>query len=185
MIRDFDEMSQLFSQMDRTFESMQDGTSFGTYGTPMLEGDHAVMRDGDRPRVLESDRTEMRDDQPRNGQHRDNRTLDGRRSGREGMTNLVAEDGEYVFIMDLPGYETEEIDLVFHEGVLKISRSTELTDETETTSVRHSRRTNESVRIPGEVDVENIDASYHDGVLEVSLPMLEADADDGHVIDLR
>jgi HSP20 family protein len=133
MMRNFDDMSQMFEQMDRMIDQMRSGTM----------------------------------------------------GGMDSMTNLVEEDDEYVFVMDLPGFETEEIDLVYHDGHLKISAVTEIDEESEHASLRHSRSVTETVSIPGEIEVEDIEASYHNGVLEVHLPILEGSIDDGHHIDVR
>ena len=112
--------------------------------------------------------------------------LEGRTTGGvESMTNLHEADDTYVFVMDLPGFETDEIDLTYHDGHLQISATTEVSEESETSYVRHSRSTNETVAIPGEIDVEGIEASYRNGVLEVTLPMLEGQRDVGHDIDIR
>jgi HSP20 family protein len=112
--------------------------------------------------------------------------LEGRTTGGVGsMTNLHEEDDGFVFVMDLPGFERDEIGLVYHDGHLEISASTEISEESETSFVRHSRSTNETVAIPGDVDVEGIEASYRNGVLEVALPMLDGDRDHGHEIDVR
>jgi HSP20 family protein len=105
--------------------------------------------------------------------------------GLDSMTNLHEDDEGFVFVMDLPGFERDEIGLVYHDGHLEISASTEVSEESETSFVRHSRSTNETVAIPGDVDVENVEASYRNGVLEVSLPLLEGDSDRGHDIDIR
>lgn len=112
--------------------------------------------------------------------------LEGRTSdGVESMTNLHENDDGLVFVMDLPGFERDEIDLVYHDGHLEISASTEISEESDTSFVRHSRSTNETVAIPGDVDVEAIEAAYRNGVLEVTLPLLEGERDVGHDIDVR
>ncbi|WP_323674549.1 Hsp20/alpha crystallin family protein [Halorubellus sp. PRR65] len=112
--------------------------------------------------------------------------LEGRTTdGIERTTSLHEEDDMYVFVMDLPGFETDEIDLVYHDGHLEISAVTETSEESEQSYVRHSRSTTETVSIPGEIDVEGIEASYHNGVLEVTLPTLEGERDLGHDIDIR
>lgn len=150
-----------FNEMNRMFEEMD----------RMLDGMWMDRTFGDRTPMLEGRSTPM---------------LEGRSTdGTEHMTNLHEEDDMYVFVMDLPGYETEEIDLVYHDGHLKISAVTEISEESETSYVRHSRSTNETIAVPGEIDVDGIEASYHNGVLEVSLPMLEGERDLGHDIDIR
>ena len=93
---------------------------------------------------------------------------------------MEADDVGYLVHADLPGFETEEIDLRFDDGLLTIDARHEGSDDSE----QWTRSVNESLRIPGEVDVENIEASYHNGVLEVSVPT-EPDAESmGHRIDI-
>jgi HSP20 family protein len=100
-------------------------------------------------------------------------------------TNLVEEDDAYVFVMDLPGFETDEIDLTYLDGLLQIEATTEIEESDETAVHRQARSVRESVSIPGEIAIEDIDATYHNGVLEVHLPMLAGAVDDGHHIDVR
>lgn len=90
------------------------------------------------------------------------------------------DDGGYLVHADLPGFETEEIDLRFDDGLLTIEARHEASDDGET----WTRSVNESLRIPGEVIVEEIEASYHNGVLEISVPT-ESEAESvGHRIDI-
>jgi HSP20 family protein len=117
-------------------------------------------------------------------ERRGDRALEGVAT-TESMTNLHEEDDAFVFVMDLPGFEKDEIDLTFHDGHLRISAVTQVSEESETSYVRHSRSTSETVRIPGEVDVGGIEATYRNGVLEVTLPLLDGAADQGHDIDIR
>ncbi|WP_247730477.1 Hsp20/alpha crystallin family protein [Halovivax limisalsi] len=109
--------------------------------------------------------------------------------GLPGGTGIdVADTGsEYVVTADLPGYETEDVDLRLVEGALKLeaSRDTEATDEggdfirRERTQETVSRR----VRLPEPVDEEGVEATYNNGVLTVTLPKL-AGEDGGHQIDI-
>jgi HSP20 family protein len=133
MMRNFDDMNRMLSQMDEMFGQMGSG-----------HGDTA-----------------------------------------ENTTNLFEQDDAYVFVMDLPGFEREEIELVYHDGHLKISAVTEIDESEETMYRRHARSITETVSLPGEIAVEEISATYHNGVLEVRLPMLEGSVDDGHHIDVR
>ena len=114
--------------------------------------------------------------------------------------DLEKRDGEYVFVADLPGFETEEIDLTFEDDTLVLAAEHEVR-ETETpdagdadmgdelvvsTESRRSRHVSERVTLPAEIDAEAITATYRNGVLEVHLPLLEADDDDdGTAIDIE
>ena len=102
-------------------------------------------------------------------------------------TNLTmerAEDG-YVILADLPGFEKEEIDLRYEDGVLSIEATHETTDGGEMLQFSRSRSVFEQTRVPHAEDVlvEEIEAGYHNGVLEIRIPVSEMD-DDEHRIDI-
>lgn len=95
-------------------------------------------------------------------------------------TSLTERDDNYVFVMDLPGFEREDIELTYRDGVLHIDAVTEIDHDSEFVSMHQSRRSSERVSIPGEIVAEEIEATYRNGVLEVHLPMLEGE-DDYHI----
>ncbi|WP_114576921.1 Hsp20/alpha crystallin family protein [Saliphagus sp. LR7] len=97
---------------------------------------------------------------------------------------LHEEDGEYVFVMDLPGFEREEIDLTFEDGTLSIDASHDVEEDAEGHHAMRSRRIARSVSIPGRVGEEGISASYRNGVLEVRLPV-EDGRESGHHIEIE
>jgi HSP20 family protein len=103
-------------------------------------------------------------------------------SGLAGDANLRMEttDDGYLVHADLPGFEREELDLRFEDGMLTIDAAHEATDE----SHSRSRRMHESVRVPGDVIVEEIEADYHNGVLEIRIPT-DAAPEDGYRIDVN
>ena len=85
----------------------------------------------------------------------------------------TGEDGHVVFA-DVPGFEKEDIDLRFEDGVLTIEATHEYADDHSS----RSRRVFEQVRVPGDVLEDEITATYRNGVLEVHLPAPEAVEDD-------
>jgi|AntRauTorcE11898_2_1112593.scaffolds.fasta_scaffold20889_2 HSP20 family protein len=100
-------------------------------------------------------------------------------------TNVSVEqtDEGYVVMADLPGFEKEDIELQFDDGVLTIEGEVAV-DETAGPATHRRRQTvHERLSIPGPVLVDDITASYHNGVLEVTLPT-EEDAADVHRIDI-
>jgi HSP20 family protein len=100
----------------------------------------------------------------------------------DGNLRMEATDEGYVVHADLPGFETEEIDLRFDDDTLTIDAVHEVTDEGRT----RSRRFHEELRVPGEALVEDIEADYHNGVLEVRIPTETPGEDDrGHRIDIN
>jgi HSP20 family protein len=106
-------------------------------------------------------------------------------SGSDSNLTLEAVDGGYAVLADLPGFEKAEIDLRFDDGMLTIRATHEVSEEGMGASYSRSRRVSESIRVPGDVLVEEIEATYRNGVLEVVLPVEGEMADaDSHRIDI-
>ncbi|MCT9095131.1 Hsp20/alpha crystallin family protein [Haloarchaeobius sp. HME9146] len=120
----------------------------------------------------------------------------GRQFEQTGMTSLetvpidMQDHGdEYEVIADLPGFDSDDIDLTFSEGTLHLdaSREEETEEEDEGRYIHRERResVSRSVRIPEAVDEDAITASYNNGALTVRLPKEEAAGDEGHTIDIN
>ena len=80
---------------------------------------------------------------------------------------LYEEEGEFVLTVEMPGFEREEIDVAWQDGVLNVAA--EHTDEERGRKRTYHRR----FRFPRVVDEEDIRATYRNGVLEVTLPAIE------------
>jgi HSP20 family protein len=92
---------------------------------------------------------------------------------------LYEEDGEFVLSVEMPGFEPEEIDVTWQEGVLNVAA--EHTDDE-----RGRRRTyHRRFRFPRAVDDDEIRANYRNGVLEVALPAIEDTAVEGKQIPVE
>lgn len=101
-----------------------------------------------------------------------------RLSGSDINLSLEVDEEGYVVFADLPGFEKNEIDLRFTDGVLTISASHDVRNGEDGRVMRHrSSRIFEELTIPGTVRTDEITASYRNGVLEVHLPT-EEDVDD-------
>jgi len=92
---------------------------------------------------------------------------------------LYEEDGEFVLTIDLPGFEREEIDLAWDDGVLNVAA--EHVEEGRNRRKTYHRR----FRFPRAVDEDAITASYRNGVLEVTLPALEGATASGKAIPIE
>ena len=97
---------------------------------------------------------------------------------------MEATDEGYVVTADMPGFEKEDIDLRFDDGVLTIRGEFEVTEEGEGSWHRRSRHVHEQLAVPGAVIEADIEASYRNGVLEIHLPTEDDVSDDGHRIDI-
>jgi len=104
---------------------------------------------------------------------------DSRRHGAGHALTLEETDDEYVVVADLPGFETDEIDLRYEDDRLRIEGTHEVSEGTDT----RNRTVRESVTVPGEVVVDEIIASYHNGVLEVRLPVA-SESSSAHRIEI-
>ncbi|MFP9060913.1 Hsp20/alpha crystallin family protein [Natrialbaceae archaeon A-chndr2] len=102
--------------------------------------------------------------------------------------DVVDRVDEYVVTADLPGFETEDIDLTLADGTLRLEA--EDTDEDETLDEHYIRRErtqrsiSRRIRLPEPVDEEGVSAGYNNGVLTVTLPKLE-EGDDSKQIDIE
>lgn len=120
----------------------------------------------------------------------------GQLTGGDGTSIDVADHGdEFVVTADLPGYETEDIDLSLRGDELRIDAEREQESETSDEDgeggtaryIRKERRhqsVSRAVTLPEQVDEENVSAQYRNGVLTVTLPKMRAEEGDSHQIDI-
>ena len=118
------------------------------------------------------------------------------RQVEEGMTGLSPSvpvdlretDGSFVAVVDLPGYDADDIDLTVTDRQLRVDaeRDTDVRleagddgdhgDHDGGHTVQHVRRertresVSRSVRLPDPVDEEGVEATLEEGVLTVTLP---------------
>jgi HSP20 family protein len=90
--------------------------------------------------------------------------------------DTIRRDGELVLRFDVPGVDSDKIDVTVDRGVLTVSTSRDETKtEGENPVVRErlfgsfTRR----VRLTDNLDADAIEASNHDGVLEIRIPVRE------------
>ncbi len=97
------------------------------------------------------------------------------------LADVVETEFAYSVRLELPGLKREDIQIHFGDGLLTI-RGESSTRHEEEGEIIHQERTQRSyrraMRVPRQVDVENIHAEFVDGLLEVVLPKLKAAAAD-------
>lgn len=101
----------------------------------------------------------------------------------EGSVAVDLEDAgdEYVLTADLPGFETDDIEVELSGETVTVSADRETDTETEDEDGRYLRRerrrrsVSRSIRLPEAVDETETEAEYRNGVLTVNLPKLEAE----------
>lgn len=90
--------------------------------------------------------------------------------------DLYEVENAYVLEMELAGFQRDDIDLTFENGVLNVSgRRREQEGEEKATYYLRERATDEfsrSFSLPRSVDYEQVEATLHDGLLQVRLPKL-------------
>jgi HSP20 family protein len=92
---------------------------------------------------------------------------------------LYEEDDEFVLSVEMPGFDPEEIEVTWDDGVLNIAG--EHANES-----RNRRRTyHRRFRFPKTVDDDDISARYQNGILEIRLPVLEGAATQGTTIEIE
>jgi HSP20 family protein len=78
---------------------------------------------------------------------------------------LYEADDEFVLTVELPGFDREELDLAWDDGVLNIVADSADEDR------GRERRYRQRFRFPKNVDEDAISATYTNGILEVTLPL--------------
>lgn len=90
------------------------------------------------------------------------------------QVDVKEEDGQYLIQADMPGFGKDAVDVTFQDGLLtitgQVAGDTQHADENFHLRERHVGQVSRSVRLPDEVDSENIQASLADGVLTVTVP---------------
>jgi HSP20 family protein len=97
---------------------------------------------------------------------------------RGGVMPLDAyeKDGEYVLRFDLPGVDSERIDVTVEDRVLTVKAERKVEDTAGANWILRERPTgthSRQVRLGDSLDVSNVDADYAEGVLTVTLPIRE------------
>jgi HSP20 family protein len=105
----------------------------------------------------------------------------------EMAVDLVEHDEEFVVVVDLPGFDREDVDIQVTDHTLRIEAEREEDrDEREEQYLRHERRhesVRRSIRLPAEVDTEGVNARMKNGVLTITLPKVEVE--EARTIDIE
>ena len=90
--------------------------------------------------------------------------------------DVYEKDGDYHIIMDVPGYNKEDISIECDNGYLTISAESKHEDNEEKKNyIRRERRYGKFSRsfYIGEVEAENIKANFDKGTLKICVPKVE------------
>ncbi|ELZ01101.1 heat shock protein Hsp20 [Natrialba chahannaoensis JCM 10990] len=121
------------------------------------------------------------------------RRLDLSMNVGSGSTSLdiADEDEEFVVTVDVPGYETDDLDIRLSGELLTIEgerKRAEGHDDEEDRGVyirreREVQSFSRKVTLPAAVDADGIDATINNGILTIRLPKREPDSE-SHRIDI-
>jgi len=93
--------------------------------------------------------------------------------------DLAEHEDEYVASVDLPGFERDDVEVSVTDHTLRIAAEHEETAEAEGERYlrreRSHRSQERSIRLPGEVDPDAVEATMKHGVLTVTLPKAETE----------
>jgi len=121
----------------------------------------------------------------------DNRSrLDLSTSSSEMQLDLADEGDAFVVTVDVPGYESDDLELRLTGETLAISGTRERTEEVGSEDETYLRREREAqsfsrqIRLPEPVDENAVQASVNNGILTVRLPKREP-SEEAHSIDIE
>ncbi|MGB9986286.1 Hsp20/alpha crystallin family protein [Salarchaeum japonicum] len=84
---------------------------------------------------------------------------------RHGLTHdWQTTDDAHTLVVDLPGFEREELDVSVADGAVVIDAEHEADAETGT----RGRRVHERLSLPADAEVDDVQATYRNGVLELA-----------------
>lgn len=102
------------------------------------------------------------------------------------LADIVETDYAYSVRVELPGLKKDDIKVNFNDDMLTISGESSSSKEKEEEGKvihqeRHHRSYRRAMRVPRQVDVENIHAEFREGLLEVVLPKIEREDQTGQI----
>lgn len=100
--------------------------------------------------------------------------------------DVIEHDEEYVVSVDMPGFEKSDVAVRVHDHTLHITAERDEQSSQDGEYIRQERHRQEAeraVRLPGDVDTENVAAAMRNGILTVTLP--KADRSEARRIEIE
>lgn len=114
--------------------------------------------------------------------------IDSKREFKMMMSDIYEEGDTYHVVMDLPGFNKEDISILFENGYLKV-RAIHKKEEKENKKYVHRERISSSKCERsfyfGEMEEELIKAEFKDGILNISIPKKKEEKASKKYIDIN
>lgn len=98
-------------------------------------------------------------------------------AGAAPSIDLVDRTDEFLVTVDLPGFTSDDVEVEITDQTLSVeaerSSETESEDETFLRRERHHASMSRTIRLPAEVEADDVSASMTDGVLTITIPKAE------------
>lgn len=92
--------------------------------------------------------------------------------------NFYEKEGRYVLKAEIPGVDKKDLTIAVENNILTVSGKKETKKEEEGANFYLQESAygsfSRSLRIPGDIQEDKVEASFKDGVLEVAIPKAEA-----------
>ncbi|USS84551.1 Hsp20/alpha crystallin family protein [Fructilactobacillus myrtifloralis] len=105
-------------------------------------------------------------------------------------TDIIEHDQDFEVVVELPGFQKQDIHLTYDDGTLSIHATHDINAEVQNddgrvlNQERRSMDVSRSFYLP-DVDDQGISASYDGGLLKVILPKAPHDEGDNHQIEIN
>jgi HSP20 family protein len=91
--------------------------------------------------------------------------------------DMYEKNGDFVVRTDLPGIKAEDIDISINDDALTIKGEFEKEKDEESENVHFQEirygKFQRTVKLPGSVDPDQVEATFEDGVLRLTMPKTE------------
>jgi HSP20 family protein len=104
-------------------------------------------------------------------------TMDPAAASLSVPVDMYEKNGDFVIRTDLPGLKAEDIDISIEDDALTIKGEFENEEDEERENVHFQEirygKFQRTVKLPGIVDPDQVEATFKDGVLRLTMPKIE------------
>ncbi|HEX32867.1 MAG TPA: Hsp20/alpha crystallin family protein [Candidatus Aenigmarchaeota archaeon] len=85
-------------------------------------------------------------------------------------TDVHDHEDKYIVTFELPGVTKDDIDLNIYDNTIEVTAKREVKDYAKNRYSKESLSYHKVVRLPEEIDADNVKATYKNGILEITVP---------------